>query len=336
MMQSHKHQEPSFQRLWRSVASGSSQEIPYPAIHAFHDIRSRGQVEIGIQKIRAVFLQSPQELTKPIPIGLGTQRMNDVLPHAPCQSSGDHWIGRCNDFLHRPIRSSPSASPFDAPLDAPQEHMETSHEVEVASLQNPVIIRRDVLNAPNTVGNQGYNATPDTSGYAPDTPSPSLRRFPFLAQHGTKEYGILSLHAPHRHQICRPSFTLESEPQPINDQEQRIGGNMRRPWCAIQRRECCGISLAHSGDCAMSAVRSTRQRLLSAHGMSNAGQSVLSRLSPSPFLPDRPSRSASHASLPTLAVSMNERVQALDFSVLCFHTQRIQDRNEETSLIFLA
>ena len=335
-MQSHKHQQPSFQSLGSPVSSGSSQEISYPTVHALHHIYCRGQVQVRIQKIRAVLIQSPQDFAKPVPIGLGTQRMSDVPSHTHHQAFGDHRVSRRNDFPHRLIRSSPPTPPSDAPLDASQEYIEAGHEMKMASLQDPAVIGCHILNASNTIGNQGLYAIPDTTGHIADAPAPSFRRFPFLTQNRTQEYGILSVHASHRHQIGRPAFSLESEPQPIDDQNQRAGRNTSWPWFAVQRSKRCGIPLTHGGNCSMSAVCSARQRLLASHGLGNTGQSPFPWFPSSPFLPDRPGYSASDTLLPTFTVPMNRRVRTPDFSVLCFHTQRIQDRNRQTSTIFLA
>ena len=336
MIDSHKHQQPPFQRFWGTIPSGSSQEISYPAVHALHHIRGRGQIEIGMQQIRAILFQSPDDFPQTIAIRLGTQRMGDVSPHTRNQFPRDQRVSCCDDFLHCLICSSPPAPPSDAPLDASQEYMKAGHEVEVASLQNPTIIGYNMLNASNTVGNQGQNAVTNVLGYVANTPTPSFRRFPLASHDRPQEDGILSIDASHRHQIRRPSPSLKAEPQAVNHHEQRTRGNKSRPWRAVQGSKRCRVPLAYSGDSLMRTPRFAGQRLLISHRMGDIGQSPLPRFSPSPFLPHRPSRSASHASLPALAVSMNDRVQAPDFSVLCFHTQRIQDRNREASLIFLA
>lgn len=336
MMQSHKHQEPSFQSLRSAVSSGSPQQSSDLAVHAFHHICGRGQIQCWIQQVRTVLIQTPQEFTEPIPIGLRTQWVSEVSPYTRRQSFGDQRVSCCDDFPHRLIRSSPSAPPFDSSLDATQEYMEAGHEVKVASLQDPAVICRNMLDASNTIGNQRYNATPTVFGYAADAPAPSLRRFPFLTQDGTQENGTFSVHTPHGHQIRRPSRALEAKPQRIDNQEQRTGRDMRQPWFAIQHRERCGIALAHSGNCSMSAVCLARHGLLASHRMSNTCQSPLSRLSPPPLLPDRPGCLTFDTTSSMFAVPMNNRVQAPNFSVSCFHTQRIQDKNKETSMIFLA
>lgn len=290
---------------------------------------------MGIQEAGAIVIQPPQDFTKPIPIGLGTHRMSDVSLHARGQSSGGYRISRRDDFLHRLIRSSSSAPPSDTPFDASQKHVEASHEVEVASLQDPAVISCDILDASNAVGNQGHNATLGTSGYIADTPTPSFRRFPFAPEDGTKKDRIISMHTAHRHQIRRPSYAPEAEPQTVNDEEKSAGRDTRRPWGAIQRRERCGVPLAQGGYCPVSTARSARKGLLTPHGMSNTSQSPLPRLSSPSFLPDRPGYSASRTTLPTLTMPMYHRVRTPNFSVSCFHTQRIQDKNKETSLIFL-
>lgn len=336
MMQTHKHQEPSFQRLRRSISSRSPKESSDLAVHAFHHIRSRGKIQSGMPEIRTILIQAADDFSQTMPVGLRTQRMSDVSPHAAYQSLRENWIVRGNNFLHRLICSSSSASPSDAPLDAPQEHMEAGHEMEVASLQDPVVISSNMLNASNTIGNQGLYASVDIRRYGVHGSIPSLRRFPFLTHCGPQEHRILSIHASHSHQICRPSLALEAEPQSISDQEERTRWDTYRPWLAVQRDEGCGVSLAQSGNSPMSASCLTGQRLLLPHDMSNDGQSVLSRLLPSPFLPDCPSYSASDTASSMLAVSMNNRVRTPDFSVSCFHTQRIQDENKQTSTIFLA
>lgn len=336
MMHSHKHQEPSFQSFRSAVSPRSSQKSSDLTIHALHHIRGRRQVQCGIRKIRAVLIQPPQDFTEPIPIGLGTQRMDDVSAHTRRQSSGDYRISRCDDFLHRLIRSSSSVSPSDTPLDAPQEDMQAGYKVEVASLQDPSVIGRDAFNSPNTVGNQAYNAPPGILGHIADTPSPSFRRFPFLTQDRTQENGIFSVHAPHSHQVRHPSRIPKPEPQRINNQKQRARRDTRRPWRAIQRHEYCGVPLTQSGNRPVSAARSARQRLLAPHGTRNISQPPLPGLSSSPFLPDRPSYSAYEAAFPTLTMSMNNRVRTPDFSVSCFHTRRIPNKNKQTSTIFPA
>lgn len=336
MMQPHKHQKPSFQRLRRSVSSRSSQESSDTAVHAFHYVGRRGQVQFRIQKVRTIFIQAPQHFTKPIPIGFGAQRMGDVSLYATYQFFAEHRIIRCNDFFHRLIRSSPPTPPFDAFLDTAQEHMETRHEMEMTPLQDPVVIGRDMLNTANTIGNQCVYAVADRTGYIADAPAPSIRRFPFSPQDRAQEYRILSIDASHGHQICRPSLALKAKPQRIDDQEEGPRWNMRWPGHAVQRGECCGVSLAQSGNRSMSALRSRGQRLLLLHDMGNTSQPALSRLSPSPFLPDRPGCSASATAFPTVSVPMNNRVWTPDFSVSCFHTRRIQDGNRQKRRIFLS
>lgn len=308
MVQSHKHHEPSFQRLRRSVAACSSQEPADPTVHTLHDIRRRGQIQIRIQKVRAILIQMPQCLTKPISVWRGTQRMGGVSAHTLRHSFCNQRVNRCNNILNSRVCLPSSVSPSDAPFDTSQKHMETRHEMKMTPLQDPAVISRDMLNASNTIRNQCLYAGTDRTGYIADASSPSLSRLPFLPQDRAQEYRILSMHAPHGHQICRPAHTLKTEPQGVNHQEERTGWNTYRPGHAIQRGERYGVSLAQSGDSPMSASRSRGQRLLLAHDMSNTGQSALSRLSSSPFLPDCPCCSASGAASSAFSMPMNNRV----------------------------
>lgn len=122
--------------------------------------------------------------------------------------------------------------------------MEAGHEMEVASLQDPALVGRNMLNASNTIGNQGLYATMDILGYRTDASAPSLRRFPFLTHDGPQEYRILSIHASHGHQICRPSLAPKAEPQRINDQEQISSRNGDIPRLLIDSRQDAGMAVA--------------------------------------------------------------------------------------------
>lgn len=315
MTHSNKHQHPAFKSVGRAIATRSAQELSDPAIHAFHRISCRGQIKIGISKVRTIFIQPSQYFTQAISIGTRTQRMICVSTNARRQLLRQHRIIRGNNLSHGVVRFTPALLPDNPALDASKICLEPRHQMKMTSLQNPAVISAYMLNTANTVRNYGQNTLSRAVWHTGDNLRPSFRGFSASLEYGAQKYRVLSPHTSYRHQVDRPAFALETEPQRVNDQQEMTMRHCDIPRLAVKNAQCGGATITDSGNAAVGASRAISERLPSGYDRNQIFHAPLLRLSTPSFPPSRPSHTACDATFSPFPVSMNDPMRTGIFSV---------------------